>query len=88
VSEGGIREMKDLRCLLGLHDFKFDHADEQFMPKVRVLVAKCKRESCIEKELVVEWLEKGYATVKNYGFNRLVYGNLTNIPLREVRKKE
>jgi hypothetical protein len=40
-----------LMCKLGFHDFKFDHADEQFMPNMRVLIGKCQRPDCIEMDL-------------------------------------
>ena len=41
---------KDIRCILGFHNFKADHEDLKFMPRYKILVGKCQRKNCIEME--------------------------------------
>ena len=50
--------MKELRCRLGFHDFKADHEDLKFMPRYKILVAKCQRKNCFEMEFWFQDLEE------------------------------
>ena len=65
-----------LICKLGFHDFKFDHADEQFMPNMRVLIGKCQRETCIEMDF---WFED-FKNKKVFGGH---YNCLMSFPMEE-----
>lgn len=43
--------MRHIKCILGFHKFELKKVDDQFMPKMRVMVGKCTRKECIEMEL-------------------------------------
>ena len=43
--------MRDLRCILGFHKFKFKRADDKLMPAMRILIGECERKGCIEIDL-------------------------------------
>ena len=65
-------------CKLGFHNFKFDHADEQFMPNMRVLIGKCQRPDCIETDL---WFED-FKHKKVFGGHG---NNLMSFPMEEQK---
>jgi hypothetical protein len=43
--------MRDIRCILGFHNFKLAEVDDKFMPKMRIMIGECTRKECIEHEL-------------------------------------
>jgi hypothetical protein len=76
-----VKWLNKLKCKLGFHDFKFKEVDEQFMPKVRILLGQCSR--CVEFHNYFMFLDSKKIVVRNSGFNR-IFGEFTVMPL-EVR---
>lgn len=76
--------MKDfinkLKCKLGFHDFRFESADERFMPKVRVLLGKCL--TCPARQDFFQFFDSRKVVVKNHGLSRIL-GEYIVMPLNE-----